>query len=193
MWHVILLLLFFFFLMIRRPPRSTLFPYTTLFRSGPRGPWRHPRRVGSAAYATPLNGLTRQRWAPDEVQPVRCCRAPTPASDLVGISASTRKRPLTGTVALSVPSTASVELCGVPVRMLVFGHCVAQRGPPCLCRAHRLGPRRLGNLGSRPQLGLRWSTGRLHRRPRRLHWLCGRGRGRIVQCRDDGPGRRCDE
>src|SRR5437762_11489948 len=28
-----LFLLFFFFLMIRRPPRSTLFPYTTLFRS----------------------------------------------------------------------------------------------------------------------------------------------------------------
>src|SRR6267154_4600048 len=29
---------FFFFLMIRRPPRSTLFPYTTLFRSGTRTP-----------------------------------------------------------------------------------------------------------------------------------------------------------
>src|SRR5258708_29059915 len=28
--------LLFFFLMIRRPPRSTLFPYTTLFRSSPR-------------------------------------------------------------------------------------------------------------------------------------------------------------
>src|SRR5438034_9837409 len=28
-----LFFLFFFFLMIRRPPRSTLFPYTTLFRS----------------------------------------------------------------------------------------------------------------------------------------------------------------
>src|SRR3989338_9400676 len=28
-------LLVFFFLMIRRPPRSTLFPYTTLFRSLP--------------------------------------------------------------------------------------------------------------------------------------------------------------
>src|SRR5436190_17220013 len=27
--------IFFFFLMIRRPPRSTLFPYTTLFRSRP--------------------------------------------------------------------------------------------------------------------------------------------------------------
>src|SRR5258707_10606326 len=31
LFHVIML--FFFFLMIRRPPRSTLFPYTTLFRS----------------------------------------------------------------------------------------------------------------------------------------------------------------
>src|SRR6266496_6090181 len=36
----------FFFLMIRRPPRSTLFPYTTLFRSRPRRPGcarREPR------------------------------------------------------------------------------------------------------------------------------------------------------
>src|SRR2546430_3526336 len=32
-WLFIFLFLFFFFLMIRRPPRSTLFPYTTLFRS----------------------------------------------------------------------------------------------------------------------------------------------------------------
>src|SRR6266568_5782631 len=38
---------FFFFLMIRRPPRSTLFPYTTLFRSrrpaGPGRPGGHPQ------------------------------------------------------------------------------------------------------------------------------------------------------
>src|SRR5256885_2518967 len=33
-------LLYFFFLMIRRPPRSTLFPYTTLFRSPPIDPLR---------------------------------------------------------------------------------------------------------------------------------------------------------
>src|SRR6202020_3339402 len=38
-----LLRLFFFFLMIRRPPRSTLFPYTTLFRSH-----RPPRQHGYA-------------------------------------------------------------------------------------------------------------------------------------------------
>src|SRR5437762_14227825 len=33
---------FFFFLMIRRPPRSTLFPYTTLFRSHRRAEARDP-------------------------------------------------------------------------------------------------------------------------------------------------------
>src|SRR3712207_8638911 len=35
----------FFFLMIRRPPRSTLFPYTTLFRSTTRSGARYPRLV----------------------------------------------------------------------------------------------------------------------------------------------------
>src|SRR5215204_7215928 len=34
---------FFFFLMIRRPPRSTLFPYTTLFRSRHRSCWSGSR------------------------------------------------------------------------------------------------------------------------------------------------------
>src|SRR5689334_25036864 len=38
---------FFFFLMIRRPPRSTLFPYTTLFRS---------YRVASLPRGGPANG-----------------------------------------------------------------------------------------------------------------------------------------
>src|SRR5256885_9984747 len=33
LWTQYYSVVFFFFLMIRRPPRSTLFPYTTLFRS----------------------------------------------------------------------------------------------------------------------------------------------------------------
>src|SRR3712207_7145416 len=41
---------FFFFLMIRRPPRSTLFPYTTLFRSRGRVV-RRAGLVGGAAHA----------------------------------------------------------------------------------------------------------------------------------------------
>src|SRR6266496_4512293 len=32
-FFILIFVFFFFFLMIRRPPRSTLFPYTTLFRS----------------------------------------------------------------------------------------------------------------------------------------------------------------
>src|SRR2546425_10738131 len=42
-----LLVFFFFFLMIRRPPRSTLFPYTTLFRSLAPG-WGRSRRFALA-------------------------------------------------------------------------------------------------------------------------------------------------
>src|SRR2546425_6801271 len=44
--------LYFFFLMIRRPPRSTLFPYTTLFRSGCVSPLR-PRGGKSFQHSTP--------------------------------------------------------------------------------------------------------------------------------------------
>src|ERR1044071_10304620 len=55
-------LVFFFFLMIRRPPRSTLFPYTTLFRSvsrsrgEPRGGGRRPHhgRVRSEEHTSEL-------------------------------------------------------------------------------------------------------------------------------------------
>src|SRR5216683_7113494 len=42
---------FFFFLMIRRPPRSTLFPYTTLFRSRSRE-WPGAEPPGAAACAS---------------------------------------------------------------------------------------------------------------------------------------------
>src|SRR2546430_13333391 len=57
------MIFFFFFLMIRRPPRSTLFPYTTLFRSS-NSPWRReksplrpdtsPRSLGRCSGRTSL-------------------------------------------------------------------------------------------------------------------------------------------
>src|SRR2546430_13714671 len=50
------LVLFFFFLMIRRPPRSTLFPYTTLFRS------RAPR--GDASPGGPAASCSGSPWSP---------------------------------------------------------------------------------------------------------------------------------
>src|SRR2546430_11130538 len=48
MYHLVLLF-FFFFLMIRRPPRSTLFPYTTLFRSVDEGRVGRAQEVGDRA------------------------------------------------------------------------------------------------------------------------------------------------
>src|SRR6266508_3917721 len=57
---------FFFFLMIRRPPRSTLFPYTTLFRSIARG--RDGGLYGAVAVSTAVlllrgtHGLAKQLY-----------------------------------------------------------------------------------------------------------------------------------
>src|SRR5688572_31361985 len=50
------LFLLFFFLMIRRPPRSTLFPYTTLFRSGAYGPRFLPRPLLKSMVQAGYNG-----------------------------------------------------------------------------------------------------------------------------------------
>src|SRR2546430_11016478 len=47
--------LFFFFLMIRRPPRSTLFPYTTLFRSA-------TAAFEEAPPKPPFVGIRFSRW-----------------------------------------------------------------------------------------------------------------------------------
>src|SRR2546430_15819270 len=54
---------FFFFLMIRRPPRSTLFPYTTLFRSdaGRSASLRPHRRQSSSEYPPLLRGMATDR------------------------------------------------------------------------------------------------------------------------------------
>src|SRR2546422_1580212 len=46
--------------MIRRPPRSTLFPYTTLFRSQPRSP--HRRREPAARLSRALRRSRRTRF-----------------------------------------------------------------------------------------------------------------------------------
>src|SRR5256885_12849128 len=54
----------FFFLMIRRPPRSTLFPYTTLFRSC-RG-WCWPTTSTSAATHWASSSACRSNWSRSE-------------------------------------------------------------------------------------------------------------------------------
>src|SRR6266851_2606987 len=86
----------FFFLMIRRPPRSTLFPYTTLFRSArspraagsrarpspPRSASSPPRCRGSApATVSTAPGDWSTRWAaPSCSSSTACCPPPAPCS-----------------------------------------------------------------------------------------------------------------
>src|SRR5256886_4416323 len=60
---------FFFFLMIRRPPRSTLFPYTTLFRSQVEE--RVDRRVGEGARRIGLDRDARGEELPGAAEPVQ--------------------------------------------------------------------------------------------------------------------------
>src|SRR2546427_11736773 len=88
-------LFLFFFLMIRRPPRSTLFPYTTLFRSAAGAPLHrellpahalraHGTEPGRAAQAAGAR-LARQQPRAGERHP------PQPAADQIG-RASCRER-----------------------------------------------------------------------------------------------------
>src|SRR6266852_8485857 len=64
---------FFFFLMIRRPPRSTLFPYTTLFR-----PWSRRSRSGGRARRD-RHSPSRSKWSRAHERAAPFPRAPSRA------------------------------------------------------------------------------------------------------------------
>src|SRR2546429_8734636 len=69
-FFVFIFLFFFFFLMIRRPPRSTLFPYTTLFRSRTSpSEQSHRRRSGSqGSFARQCESARRSEEHTSELQ-----------------------------------------------------------------------------------------------------------------------------
>src|SRR4249919_4084901 len=63
----------FFFLMIRRPPRSTLFPYTTLFRSSGRA-WPGPRSPGTGAGCPAATGRSEEHTSELQSREKLVCR-----------------------------------------------------------------------------------------------------------------------
>src|SRR6476661_9345657 len=69
-FFVLLFFFFFFFLMIRRPPRSTLFPYTTLFRSV------------RADAGDDLDGVAQQLLRHGRPRRRSCCRSEEHTSEL---------------------------------------------------------------------------------------------------------------
>src|SRR2546429_10011463 len=90
--------------MIRRPPRSTLFPYTTLFRSpaDPRGAdaARRGRARGDGAHQSPARARDRNgRLAPgrpDLVLPRAPARKPRPLAPLQALARARLVRPAHG-------------------------------------------------------------------------------------------------
>src|SRR6266536_5965590 len=93
-------LYFFFFLMIRRPPRSTLFPYTTLFRSRPRD--RLPGRSQDVEHVVAVGDHARHRVGVaaecdvrDRLVPVLTCEL---AVEVVLADVHARKLPKRGEV-----------------------------------------------------------------------------------------------
>src|SRR3712207_7101098 len=71
----------FFFLMIRRPPRSTLFPYTTLFRSRPAKPCAGDRPCAADHAGAPLVPARGDPRRPHHAgAPARRAGAPDPGT-----------------------------------------------------------------------------------------------------------------
>src|SRR6266508_1588905 len=71
------LLFLFFFVMIRQPPRSTLFPYTTLFRAPPAGP-RGPRCTTARRTSAGPRTAARRRRRRTGSGPAGAARRPRP-------------------------------------------------------------------------------------------------------------------
>src|SRR6266853_2334426 len=95
----------FFFLMIRRPPRSTLFPYTTLFRS------RHER---------PCEGCSDVDWRqqlPPEPRSEEHTSELQSQSNLVCRLLREKKKKTMFVVSCTVKNDYDDVLCNVPLRV----------------------------------------------------------------------------
>src|SRR6266540_3475965 len=115
----------FFFLMIRRPPRSTLFPYTTLFRSRGRHPRRNSYRRCLATRGCPSHGgqgdCERTR-ACQQVEPFHPLLLPSagspfdPLPEGYGEAGTTDCEPAGDRLALACGGAAALAACGLLLR-----------------------------------------------------------------------------
>src|SRR5437870_6575415 len=168
--------------MIRPPPSSTLFPYTTLFRSGPapprrrsRAPWPPPRACYSWSRSWTAN-VTRGR-------PRQALTAPSSISAVTpAISAWRRPSMVDAARFTARPTASSIELVEVPVSVIVFSTIEVssrrRRAPPF---HYRRGLRRRCKLrradGAVAARGLSLAPARKPRQQRRVGRECERRRG----------------
>src|SRR2546429_8195536 len=135
-------LFFFFFLMIRRPPRSTLFPYTTLFRS-PGGATRRRALALEPAHTTPRAGVSgHPRADRAEVRPPGASAPPSarvrPAArrDAAGVARIVDRSAARGPGKRPGATAGADPLAGEPRR----GACRAHSGEACALPARAGGP-----------------------------------------------------
>src|SRR5256885_570781 len=110
-------MIFFFFLMIRRPPRSTLFPYTTLFRSPG---WR--RGTGRPTGAMPRTAWPSCRPNRCAAGPCRCAATRPSAWSVRGACAGRRNRPGLAACPTRRRRVAGGSWRSQPVRTFEFLH-----------------------------------------------------------------------
>src|SRR5277367_3792027 len=115
-YSIIISLFIFFFLMIRRPPRSTLFPYTTLFRS-------HRREFLSAAIWSDKCPPAAARFPRPVLR--REVRRVRPSGDWHGLVRSINAH---GRLARQPPALASAS-AKVPRRTFSSGYRRVRRNP----------------------------------------------------------------
>src|ERR1043166_372050 len=121
---------FFFFLMIRRPPRSTLFPYTTLFRSACASPFTAARYH---ACASPFTAARYHACAsPFTAARYHACASPFTAARYHACASPTA--PTTRLPMPPLPLSSSPQIAWRPLRSL---H--GKPAPPAR-RAFRPGP-----------------------------------------------------
>src|SRR2546430_16749512 len=81
--------IFFFFLMIRRPPRSTLFPYTTLFRSIAEMQNETQKEIAGIQSATSRQNTKDQVYAQNEMLAYSGVKSPTRSEERFSRNAET--------------------------------------------------------------------------------------------------------
>src|SRR5256885_16955148 len=133
---------FFFFLMIRRPPRSTLFPYTTLFRSSAVGSGVATPKVGErVAYASLLGAYAEYAVVPADRVVVLPDGVSTKQGAAVMLQGMTAHYLATSTYALKPGDACLVHAAAGGVGLL-------------LCQiAKRQGARVLGTVSTREKIG----------------------------------------
>src|SRR5699024_5753235 len=120
-WLILSWYFHFFLLLLPRPPRSPLFPYTTLFRSLPGQPYRPPLR--HAFDLVRRGGFMPARAAPPELPGFRFTTFGGSTAGIEGVFGRIYNPPL--------HARATISCCGGVQNT----YSLSQKNPTCICKS----------------------------------------------------------